>query len=191
MSQDGYTASEALAALAILGLTVGGLSTSIALIGTGQLKAQGSLQQSALQRSANARLEQLLQPEAPFRSDESQHLVGDDRGFEFSCGEARCAVSLRDAALVTRDSSGAERTMPLPKAQNPRIVYLGSYGQTNVWPPAVQPPPAPPWQALRAVMIQDEGRASVRPLAIVRLWNQQRSDCEYDIVAQDCRGAGS
>lgn len=191
MSQDGYTASEALAALAILGLTLGGLSTSIALIGTGQLKAQNLLRHSALQRSANARLESLLQPEAPFRSDENQHLVGDDQGFEFSCGAVRCLVRLSQNRLVTRDRSGAERSQALPQAQNPKIVYIGSYSQADIWPPAVLPAPAPPWQALRAVMIKDGSDAVARPLAIAALWRQQRADCEYDIVVQDCRGAGS
>jgi hypothetical protein len=191
VSQDGYTASEALAALAILGLTVGGLSTSISLIGTEQLKAQGFSRQSALQRSANARLERLLQPEAPFRSDESQHLVGDDQGFEFTCGNARCSARLRGDTLVTRDRSGIEREQRLPKAQNPRITYLGSYSQVDAWPPAAQPAPAPSWQALRAVMIKDGDGVSARPLALARLWQQQRADCEYDIVVQDCRGAGS
>jgi hypothetical protein len=191
MSQEGYTASEALAALAILGLAIGGLTTSISLIGTGQLKAQSYLRQSALQRSANTRLERLLQPEAPFRSDEGSRLSGDGTGFEFQCGKARCAVQLREDALVTRDASGAERALPLPKAEDPTIVYLGSYSQSDVWPPALAPPPAPSWQALRAVMIKSGGGDSDRTLVVARLWQEQRPDCEYDVVIQDCRGAGS
>jgi hypothetical protein len=187
---DGYTAAEALAALSILGLAMAGLTTSMGLIGKGQLKARAQLEQSMLQRAADQKLERLLAREAPFRSDQASHLVGGDHSFEVGCGGAqRCVVRIDDGALAVRDHNGIEASLRLPDGQEPRFVYIGSYNSSDVWPPAPLPPPAPAWQSLDAVMIQSQVDGSEKPLAVAKVWLQQRVDCEYDVVIQDCRGA--
>jgi hypothetical protein len=191
-ADDGYTAAEALAALAILGLAMAGLTTSMGLIGMGQKKAREQLEQAVAQRAINQRLEGLLALGAPFRSDQTNHLVGDGQSLELDCGGlSRCAARIENARLIVRDGQGLETALRLPDGSTPRFVYIGSYNSGGVWPPAPLPPPAPSWQSLKAVAIQAGSDTVKIPLAVARVWRQQRADCEYDVVIQDCRGAGS
>ncbi|WP_168077156.1 hypothetical protein [Caulobacter sp. SSI4214] len=191
-TNDGYTAAEALAALAILGLAMAGLTTSMGLIGMGQKKAHAQLEQAVAERAINQRLEGLLALDAPFRSDQANHLVGDSQSFELDCGgPSRCTARIEDGQLRIRDGQGLETTLKLPDGPAPRFVYIGSYNSGGAWPPAPLPPPAPSWQGLKAVAIQAGSDTVQLPLAVARVWRQQRVDCEYDVVIQDCRGAGS
>jgi hypothetical protein len=191
-TDDGYTAAEALAALAILGLAMAGLTTSMGLIGAGQKKARAQLEQAVAQRAINQRLEGLLALDGPFRSDQTSHLVGDGQSIELDCGGfSRCAARIEEGRLIVRNGQGQETTLTLPDGPGPRFVYVGSYSRGDVWPPASLPPPAPSWQGLKAVAIQAGSDTVKAPLAVARVWRQQRADCEYDVVIQDCRGAGS
>ena len=187
---DGYTAAEALAALAILGLAMAGLTTSMGLIGAGQQKAREQLQQAVAQRAVNERLERLLAIGAPFRSDEADQLIGDSQDLEIDCGGARCAARIQDGQLIFRSGAGSEKALQLPQGEAPRFVYVGSYSTGEIWPPSALPPPAPSWQVLKAIVIQSDVNKAKIPLAVARVWRQQRTDCEYDVVIQDCRGAG-
>lgn len=190
--QDGYTAAEALAALAILGLAMGGLATSMSLITAGQTKARARLEQSMLERAANQRLENLLARDAPFRSDQTNHLVGDEQGFEADCGAAlRCTARIDEGRLRIRKGDGTITALNLPDGDAPHFVYVGSYSSSAVWPPAPLPPPAPSWQTLGSVLIQSRSGNEEKPLVVAKVWRQQRADCEYDVVIQDCRGAAS
>lgn len=186
--QDGYTASEALAALAILGLAIGGLTTSMGLIGAGQDKARERLEQSVLERAADQKLERLLAIDAPYRSDQTRHLVGDGVSLEFDCGAARCSARIEEGQLTFLDSAGRRTSMKLPSGSSPRFVYVGAYSSSDKWPPAPMLPPAPSWQNLSAVMIHSRIEGRDKPLVLAKVWRQQRADCEYDVVIQDCRG---
>lgn len=190
--QDGYTAAEALAALAILGLAMAGLTTSMTLIGSSQQKARARLEQAVLERAADQQLEQLLARDAPFRSDQANHLVGDAQTLEADCGNGRrCQARIEDGVLVVHDQGGRDIRLRLPDGETPRFVYVGSYDASPIWPPAPQPPPAPAWQSLNAVLIQSHVGTQEKPLVVAKVWRQQRADCEYDVVIQDCRGARS
>jgi hypothetical protein len=190
--QDGYTAAEALAALAILGLAMTGLTTSMSLIGAGQKKARAQLEQAVLERAAGQRLERMLVHGAPFRSDQPSHLVGNAQFLEFDCErEQRCAARIEHGALIVQDHVGQSAELRLPAGRAPRFVYLGSYNASDIWPPAHQPPPAPGWQSLNAILIQSQADAGDKPLLVAKIWAQQRADCEYDVVIQDCRGVPS
>lgn len=188
--QEGYTAAEALAALSILGLAMAGLTTSMTLIGKGQLKARQQLEQSMRERAVDQRLERLLGRGAPFRSDQPSHLLGDEQRLELDCGgPARCVLRIDDGRLMVRDHDGRETSLRLPAGETPKLRYLGSYSESNVWPPAAMPPPAPTWQSLDGVAIIGKVDAQEKPLAVAKVWRQQRVDCEYDVVIQDCRAA--
>lgn len=189
--RPGYTAAEALAALAILGLAMGGLTTSMGLIGAGQAKARARLEQAVLERAADQRLERLLARNAPFRSDQVDHLVGDAKSFALDCEGGRCGVRIEEGRLIFLDREGRETALRLPEGDAPHFVYIGSYGLSDAWPPAPLPPPAPPWQSLGSVLIQSQAGSREKPLVMAKVWRQQRADCEYDVVIQDCRGGGS
>lgn len=190
--EDGYTTAEALAALAILGLAMAGLTTSLGLVGAGQAKSRMRVEQAVLQRTADQALDRLVAFSPPFRSDQASHLVGDADGFEVDCLEARrCGARIDNGELVVLGRDGLETRTRLPTGQAPRFVYVGSYSANKTWPPAPMPPPAPAWQTLSAVLIQSTSQTGDKPLAMARVWRQQRADCEYDVVIQDCRNAAS
>src|SRR5689334_16814998 len=133
--QDGFTAAEALAALAILGLAIGGLTTSMALISAGQRTTRAQLEQSMLERAVDQRLELLLAHGAPFRSDQPS-LTGDGQSLELSCESVqRCEARIESGVLLIRSPSGAETKVRLPAGEKPRFVYIGSYSAALTWPP--------------------------------------------------------
>jgi hypothetical protein len=43
------------------------------------------------------------------------------------------------------------------------------------------------WQPLRAVVLQGLVRSTWVPMVLAPIAEEQRYDCEYDIVSQDCR----
>lgn len=191
MKQDGYTAVESLVALAIIGLAMGGLTSSIYLVIKAQERTQSRLIDTARQRAASDRIEQLLLPEAPFRSDEPARLSGDDKGFEMSCGEQKCSVRLEAGKLYLRAAGGAERELRLPAGERgSALSYIGSNGVSARWPPLPLPPPAKSLEILRAVVVNGAS-VGAKPVLVAKIWTQQRYDCEYDIVIQDCRKAGT
>ena len=59
MTDSGYTAVEALAALAIIGLAVTGLGSGIELIGRGQSEASATLVRVGSERTLGRSLDQL------------------------------------------------------------------------------------------------------------------------------------
>lgn len=190
--QDGYTAAEALAALAILGLAMGGLTTSMHIITRGQTKAQSRLQQAMWERAVDQQLERLLSQAAPFRSDQASRLTGDGQAFQVDCGAGQhCVARIEAATLTIQGGDGRSTTLRLPDGQGAHFVYVGSHSTSDTWPPAALPPPAPSWQTLSAVMIQSRLEDQDKPLAMAKVWRQQRADCEYDVVIQDCRGSAS
>jgi len=187
MKQDGYTAIEALVALAVIGMAIGGLATSMSVIGKGQANAQALLREAGQVRATHMALAKLVIPEAPFRSDDLADFVGDAEGFELRCGPRRCSASIKHGELRIVDASGAALTRKLPKAAELRFRYVGSVGDNASWPPEETAPPAPTWQPLRAIVVESDVGQAWRPLTVVQVWSQQRYDCEFDTVIQDCR----
>jgi hypothetical protein len=184
--QGGYTAPEALAALVVIGLALGGLTTGLSIVSKGQANAQGLLQTSAQLRAAGLALTGLISPQAPFRSDDDNGFAGDPKAFEFSCGARRCGASLEQSVLVTRDATGRVLRRPLPAIKAIRFSYVGSRGDNLLWPPMGATSPGA-WQPLRAVVLQGLVRSTWVPMVLAPIAEEQRYDCEYDIVSQDCR----
>ncbi|KQV58697.1 MULTISPECIES: hypothetical protein [unclassified Caulobacter] len=188
MSQDGYTAAEALAALAILGLAIGGLTSGLMLIGRHQGQAQAALNDVERRRAMESQLTLALSTGGIFRSDDANGLRGDSRTMDFPCAGGRCAARLEGASLVLEDAGG-ERTTRLPTTADLRFEYLTASNASAIWPPTPRPPPAPAWEPLRAVVVRKSSSSSDEPVALARLWLQQKPACEYDLISQDCRGA--
>lgn len=188
MSEAGYTATEALVALMILGMAVSGLIGGMKVIGLTQAAASRNLAQAVRERDAAGALGGLLQRRGPFRSDDDDGFAGDPRGFHFACGGGTCAAELTATGLSLTSPTSGRRLFPLARADRLGFRYLGSASEVAVWPPAPPPQPAPQWQTLRDVLVRD---ASGETVFVAPVVVQQRADCQYDGILQDCRKAGS
>lgn len=188
MTRDGYTAPEALAGLAIVGLAIGGLMTSLSLIGAHQTRLQAHLDQGVRQRETGVRLEAFLAAGGPYRSDQPTQLTGSPRQIRIACGSGTCSATLGADRLTIVDEAGRERVTALPSGPGPAFWYVAASRMSDSWPPPSAEGGS--WQPLRAVLVKASGEAG-RPMAVARVWSQQRYDCVYDPVIEDCRGMGS
>jgi hypothetical protein len=187
MNNAGYTAAEALAALAILGLAIGGLTSGMEVIGRAQSATTSTLSHANAIRTARRSLGQLLARGGPFRSDRPEDFHGASDGFDFSCGAVRCSAHIDGAQILIANADGTTSVVTLPANAKLQLVYSGSFGVSDVWPPPMAPPPAPQWQALQSVTIADARTGQASPVAVVHLWAQQAANCDFDAIIQDCR----
>lgn len=181
--QAGYTATEALAALAILGLAVGGLTAGLHVLGKEQSAAGVALRHAAILRVGTQQMARVMGAYGPFRSDRPADLHGDSAGFTFVCGQRICGVRVEKQTLVMTADDGVTRTSALPKAKSYAFSYLGPLGASDIWPAVLPPPPAPQWEVLQAVRLT----ADDQPILTYRVWVAQRADCDFDAISQDCR----
>lgn len=187
MSEAGYTLTETLAALAVIGLSIGGLSFGMQVVG-GQQAALGSVVLAAQSaRAAETWLERRLADAAPFRAHQPERLSGDGEGFRFDCAEAQlCAADIvegeRGRRLTLFAGEGDPLTFRLSDKGAARFVYRGAGDLLAAWPPA-----GGARQALRSVaLLQGEGAAQ-RVVFETRIRIEQPLDCQFDAILQDCR----
>jgi hypothetical protein len=183
----GYTATEALAALAIIGLAIGGLTEGMAVLGRAQSATASTLTHANAIRTTARTLDQLLAQGGPFRSDRADDFQGDASGFSFICGAQRCSARVQGAQIVLIRGDGATNILALPATAKLKFIYGGSQGVSDVWPPPVAPPPAPQWQSLQSVALTDTKTGQAAPVAVSHLWVQQAANCDFDAITQDCR----
>lgn len=189
MRDAGYTAMEALAALAILGLALGGLTGGLKVIALGESRAAAKVAGSFDLGTADRELAALVQGQGPFRSDEPDAFTGDARSFEFPCGSGTCGAELTDVGLTVTQPPAAPRTIPLSGADRLQFSYVGSQSQVPAWPAAPPSGTAQPWQVLQTILLQDA--ASGEPVVATRITIQQAADCQYDGIIKDCRKVGA
>lgn len=183
MSDAGYTLVETLAALAMIGLALGGLAVSVGVLGKGQRATNEAVADLQASRRAELLLSDALQRGAPFRSADVGALVGDGASMEFACGDAKpCRADLRTGdkglSLHLETADGA-KDLPLRQAGPAHFQYGGVQDIGDVWPPA-----SGARQALQGVSLN---RADGAPILSVRLWVEQPETCVFDTVIQDCR----
>ncbi|PXA95617.1 hypothetical protein DMC18_03595 [Caulobacter sp. D5] len=187
MRDDGYTLAEALAAIAMIALAIGGLTQAVHLIG----RVQSNATTEARSQADLARLQQAL----------DQHLsniglvwsdlggaFGSARSASLPCaGQAACVMSLawdgNGETLSVTDARGMRRDYVIG-SQRASLRFIDAKGAHTGWPPADPRPRRP----LLAVAIVDEGR-SQRPLAVGRVWSRQPAPCQFDAVSGQCRDA--
>jgi prepilin-type N-terminal cleavage/methylation domain-containing protein len=187
MTDAGYTLTETLAALAVLGMAVGGLSLGAQVIGPLQLSTGKTVQQLQAERSTQQALEQLLEKGAPFGSQLPEQLSGDTTGFHFACG----GIAPCTAQIVTGETggelkigSGAQPTtlVSLPLAGPAHFVYRSSRGLSDAWPPS-----DPVRQALKSITLLQTTHGGDVAVIEAKVWVEQRAQCDFDSVIQDCR----
>jgi prepilin-type N-terminal cleavage/methylation domain-containing protein len=190
MNDAGYTLTEMLAALAMIGLAMGGLSAGLAVLGRIQAEdAQGVADLNAV-RAARVGVETVLDGQGPFRSRDTPGLKGDAGGFRFPCeAGATCEVRLapdtkgRSRVEVT-DARAATRRFRIPGPSPLTLSYVGGRGPSPVWPPEDVER-----QTLRAVVLRraTPSRGAPSDVFQARVWREQAGDCAFDVLMQDCR----
>jgi len=184
MNDDGFTLSDTLAALAIIGLAMGGVVTGGALLAKAQGRTDIRVARVAGLKRASVALDDLLAQAGPFRSRDAV-FEGAPRAFSFSCGQAgRCGARLagegQTLALAVTRASGAQETIALKGVASAHFLYVGGVTEGDAWPrPAARP------ERLRQLALVDDADES--PLVQALLPIDQPTTCEFDVVSQDCR----
>lgn len=181
MTDDGYTLAEMLAALAILGMAMGGLGLVTSLIARQQLAASRVSARLMEDRAAERALTLWL------AEQDAATLTGDDRTLSAACGPATCTARLqpdgRRTVLILLARSGPARRLRL-RQPDVRFGYRDSRGETAAWPRAdgkgevVDALP-------RAIVLAAKNIV----LAVARTWPREPRDCQFDVIASACRTA--
>lgn len=187
MTDAGYTLTETLAAMAVIGLASGGLALGVQVLG-GQQGSIGAVVLNIQQtREAEAWLERRLEAHGPFRAHEADRFVGAAGEVRFDCGStASCTMRLSDEGdgprLELFRGEGDPATFRLPSEQPARFVFRSGGEILTSWPPG-----GGARQALRGVSLLQGEAEDERVILSVRLYGEQPLDCAYDPVLQDCR----
>lgn len=181
MTDDGYTLAEMLAALAILGMAMGGLGLVASLIARQQLTSTRISTRLVDDRAADRALTAWL------AEQDAETLSGDDRGLSATCGTTTCTVRLeadrRRTVLVLQGRSGSRRVRL--RQPDVRFSYLDRRGAVAAWPPAATTGEDIRDAAPRAILLSAAKPA--RPLAVARVWAFEPRDCQFDAIAGTCR----
>ncbi len=183
MSQDGYTLVDTLAALAILGMAMGGVMTGGALLTRAQVNTDGTVARAMGLKRASVALDDLLGQAGPFRSRDS-NFTGSPQAFDFACAAGRCGAQLEqtDGRLTLRfaRASGQTEIVPLRGVDAAHFVYVGGLVSNQTWPHAT----ARPERLRQLALLEDTDQ---KPLVQVMLAVDQPLTCAFDTVSQDCR----
>jgi hypothetical protein len=189
MREDGYTLAEALAALFMVGLAIGGLLEGMSVIGRMQGRADVSVREGRSLRLAGRGLSVMLRGSGAFYSS-NDAFKGADNQLSFDCaGGARCRAMLspqgQDVRLTMFRDDTPTSSLVLREAQGARFAFAGDAGRGAVWPPANANTGAR--QTLRTIDIVRPLPAGDDVLVHTRVWTEQPMQCAYDMIAEACR----
>jgi len=190
MSQDGYTLAEAMAALVMIGLAIGGLGQATYLIGRLNTAASAEVAVDRRLGGAQRALDGLLAQAGPFRRKDAEGFKGGAASFVFPCEQARlCGAELvagRDQTLLVVQRGGrATASRPLGRLRAPRFAYRDGAGLHEVWPTGDVAREG--GVTLEAVVLVEGRRDAPRPLAVSQVWAQQAAACQFDSISGECR----
>ncbi|ATQ43429.1 hypothetical protein [Caulobacter mirabilis] len=178
-NEDGYTLAEALAALLIIGLAVGGLVEGARLIGRMQAPTVGAVRETRDLRQAEAAVAALLAR----RPGNDRTLRGDPKGFTFDCGGV-CSLEVRDEAggttLLVRNQT-ATRRYALPAGPGANLLYDTRNGRYDRWPLETQD------VSLRGVALVAPTAEGEVALLAAHSWIEHPKTCAFDMVSKTCR----
>lgn len=187
MKDAGFTLTETLAAMLMLGLASAGLLVALHALGVQQDRTRTRLADAAARRAAEVRITRLLADGGAFRAQDPARFAGAVDRFSFDCAApAPCLVRLEEVgqelALVVFEGAGPERRLPLRREGPARFEYVGTSSRGGAWPPS-----GPERQSLRAVTLSRGRDADRETLLQARIWQEQPPACAFDVVVQDCR----
>ena len=187
MTDAGYTLVEMLAALAILGLALGGMAESAHALRMLQTGAATDLSVEDGRARAMRGLERVFDGQGPFRSDDPGGLAGGAAALHFDCGAAApCTAQLTRSAgaqqLLVRDRRGWSDAVRLPGLGEAHFVYGDQQGSSEAWPP--KPGRR---RTLQTVALVSNTRRITMPVVVARLWREQAATCAFDPIVGDCR----
>lgn len=183
MTEDaGYTLAEMLAALAILGMAMGGLGLVASLIARQQLASNRVPTRLVDERAADRGLALWL------AEQDAATLSGDERGLSATCGAAICSARLeadrRRTVLILQARSGSTRRFRL-RQPDVRFSYLDARGAVAAWPRPDAGEDDARDAAPRAILLSVPKAAA--PLAVARVWAREPRDCQFDAIIGACR----
>lgn len=186
MSEDGYTLTECLVAMAILAFVAGGLAETSRLLTRTQRRADAAHRTAAATHRIDTALSDLVGAAGPFGAGAPAYFAGDRQGLAFDCGRAAyCTARIVQGpagwTLSTAGGDGAPRTVALGAAA-PAFRYVSADGAFDRWPPA-----APAAGALRSIALYQDRDGGEVALATARLWPEEPRGCRFDTIAGACR----
>jgi hypothetical protein len=184
----GYTLVEALTAILIVALALGGLTEAVRLVVSSELSSQ-KVRQAAAQTAKIAQvLREIPEESGPFRLRDDGldgDLRGDADGAVFTCGDAQtCRLTVSaagDGGLIDVEVGQRRRQARLKRAAGLRLGYLTD--ASNV--PLESWPPASGARRLDAIIVSRHHAV----LGLVRFPATQRTACGFDASLQDCAPA--
>lgn len=175
----GYTLAEVLAAIMVLGLTLGLAVEGARLI----TNIQGRVTTTVADMRTLRTVERALVDVLPSLDNERASFSGDGEQFSYDCSEATCGVSLlpgRDKAALRLWRGKAAHVYELPTKEPAKLVYETTDGRYDQWP---LPDRA---MVLRGVAVVTATRGT-NPIVVARPWIEQSKTCEFDMIAKACR----
>jgi hypothetical protein len=185
MNDDGYTLAEALAALTMVGLAIGGIAQASFMFGKLSRAAGVQVAVGGRLDRVQSSLGGLMDRAGPVVDDEASGFNGRERTLAFDCGTSRCSAELASSAgqtqLILRQAGKAATVRPIGDRARARFVYLDERGVQDRWPSGETIATRP--AQLRAVALVDGDT----PLAVAPLWSRQQAACAFDSISGDCR----
>lgn len=186
MREDGYTLAEALAAMLIIGLAMGGLFEGARVLSRMQAATTTAVAEGRELRRASAAFTRLVSSSEMADAGLAGTLRGGPTRLVYDCGaKASCEAVLRSGGdgswLEVQAAEGPRRTFRLVQGRNPRLVYISTHGRFLSWSSDLK------HGTLRAVTIELPSGGADLPLISARVWIEQSRACEFDLISKACR----
>jgi len=194
MSSDGFTLAETLAALLIVGLSIGGLTKGAETIGQFEKRSAGTVRAVNDRRSLDGHLDTLFHETGPFLSDGTGSLIGKSTEIRFPCGSQLCSATLSSdqagSETMTTTQSGGNTTKDrteLHDAHGAHFRYHTASGDYDHWPFVHVENGVPHIEPLLGVSVVANDESA--PIANARIWHETLAVCAFDTISNQCRKA--
>ena len=184
MNDHGYTLSEALTALVMLGLALGGVTQAVHVMSGNSIRLERDRmrwESLAAVRELFGRLPGNLGPFVSETDPARGGFSGDERSMRFACaygGVCHVETELKaGVATLVVDINGHRSFARLRPAGSLRLQYVSANDGvvSSIWP-------VRPGIRLGAVELEDGGT----PLAVLQLENAQAATCAFNIQIGTC-----